>query len=101
MISSSHDDLLCGQESGGPYSCRVANSLFISNQAYTFQVAANNNEGVGSFSYPITKSIPMWILQGTSIDHVINSYSIVISQISSYKPHLLLQNLYNSYLAFR
>ena len=72
-ISNRHENLLCGQESGGPYSCQVANSLFNLNQAYTFQVAAQNNEGVGSFSNPITKSIPIRIHKGTCIDHVINT----------------------------
>ena len=83
-ISNHHNYLLCDQESGGPYSCQVANSLFNPDQAYTFQVAANNNEGVGSFSDPITKSIPIRMLQGTCIDHVINTPLYT-------KPNLFLQ----------
>ena len=70
-ISNSHEDLLCGQEPDGPYSCRVANLLFISDEPYTFQVAARNKEGFGSFSDPITKSIPILNITSQGIDPVI------------------------------
>ena len=67
-ISNRHASFLCGQESGGPYSCRVANSLFRLNQTYSFQVAARNNHGDGSFSDPVTtESIPIPISQGIVI----------------------------------
>ena len=68
--SNHHPSFLCGQEFGGPYSCLVANSMFNTNQTYSFQVAARNNEGIGSFCDPITKSIPVTTHQG--IDLVIN-----------------------------
>ena len=56
-ISNCHPSFLCGQESGGPYSCRVANSLFRVNQMYSFQVAARNSHGDGSFSDPSLLSL--------------------------------------------
>ena len=65
MISNHHTSLLCDQESGGPYSCRVVSSLFRSYRMYAFQVAAQNNEGIGSFSDPITKLIPIMMSQGS------------------------------------
>ena len=52
-ISSSDSRLLCHQEPGGPYSCVAATSLFISDETYIFQVAAQNVFGVGSFSAPV------------------------------------------------
>ena len=59
-ISNHHASFLCGQESGGPYSCRVANSLFRPNQMYNFQVTARNRHGDGSVSDPVTtESIPI------------------------------------------
>ena len=67
QISYLHTSFLCGQESDGPYTCRVAYTFFRSqNQTYAFQVAAQNIEGVGSFSDPITKFISstMSIFQG-------------------------------------
>ena len=69
-VSSRHSSLLCSQESGGPYLCRVPNSMFNTNQTYTFQVAARNNNGVGSFSDPITKLIPI-TLTSQGIDPII------------------------------
>ena len=63
--SNRHAGFLCGQESGGPYSCRVANSLFRLNQTYSFQIAARNSHGGGSFSDPVSvESIPIPISQG-------------------------------------
>ena len=67
-ISNHHASFLCGQESGGPYSCQVANSLFRLNQTYSFQVAARNSHGDGSFSDPVSvESIPIPISQGIVI----------------------------------
>ena len=64
-ISNHHSRFLCGQESGGPYSCRVASSLFRPNQMYSLQVAARSSHGDGSFSDPVTtESIPIPISQG-------------------------------------
>ena len=45
--------MICDQESGGPYRCLIAGSLFIPTQTYTFQVAAINSYGVGPFSDPV------------------------------------------------
>ena len=46
-----NNKLICSQESGGPYSCLIAaESLFIPRMTYSFQVAARNGFGVGSFS---------------------------------------------------
>ena len=53
----SNSDMICGQESSGPYRCLIAGRLFISSQTYTFQVAAINNYGVGPFSYPINTTL--------------------------------------------
>ena len=53
-ISSSDSRLLCRQEPGGPYSCVEQTSFFISGATYSFQVAAQNMYGVGSFSGPVT-----------------------------------------------
>ena len=39
---------------GGPYSCVAAASLFMSGVTYGFQVAAQNLNGFGPFSNPIT-----------------------------------------------
>ena len=56
---------MCGQESGGPYSFWVANSLFRLNQTYSFRVAARNSHGDGSFSDPVSvESVPILISQG-------------------------------------
>ena len=53
-ISSSDGRLNCCQEPGGPYSCVAPASLFIPGVTYSFQVAAQNSHGVGSFSNPVT-----------------------------------------------
>ena len=60
-ITSSRDDVNCSQEVGGPYSCVVneSSSLISSYQSYSFQVAAQNNNGDGSFSDPINVSLPV------------------------------------------
>ena len=51
IVSTDHDGRVeCRQEPGGPYSCLVASSLFIPHVTYSFQVAARNSFGVGSFS---------------------------------------------------
>ena len=56
-ISSSSNRLECRQESGGPYSCVAAPTLFISRLTYSFQVAAQNVHGIGSFSDPVIVTI--------------------------------------------
>ena len=45
--------LTCGRESGGPYRCLIAGRFFNRFKTYTFQVAARNSNGVGSFSDPV------------------------------------------------
>ena len=61
VIHSFHSDVQCSQEvDGGPYSCVVAESRVPSNQAYSIQVAAQNNPyGEGSFSDPINVTLPV------------------------------------------
>ena len=50
-ISISDTGVDCLQESSGPYSCVVAAGLrFTPGVTYSFQVAAQNSYGVGSFS---------------------------------------------------
>ena len=59
-ITSFRDSVDCSQEVGGPYSCVVTESSLISNnQSYSFQVAAQNNNGDGSFSDPINVFLPV------------------------------------------
>ena len=58
-ITRSHHGVNCNQEVGGLYSCVVAESRIPNNQAYSFQVAAVNNYGEGSFSDPINVSLPV------------------------------------------
>ena len=62
-ISVSDTGVDCLQESGGPYSCVVAPGLrFTSGITYSFQVAAQNIYGVGSFSNPvIARYLPLGI----------------------------------------
>ena len=74
-VSNHHTNFLCRQEPGGPYSCRMAYMFFNRNQTYTFQVAARNNNGVGSFSDPITKFIPI-TLTSQGIDPLISILSL-------------------------
>ena len=54
-----HSEVQCSQEIGGLYSCVLAESLFLSNQSYSFQVAVRNDYGEGSFSDPINVSLPV------------------------------------------
>ena len=61
--------MTCGQESGGPYRCLLAGSLFIPFQTYTFQVAAVNSHGVGPFSSPLSA---MLYTQGRMLQCIIN-----------------------------
>ena len=57
-ISISDTGVDCLQESGGPYSCVVAPGLyFTSRVTYSFQVAAQNSYGVGSFSNPVNIAV--------------------------------------------
>ena len=52
-ISSSDNRLECHQDSGGHYSCVAHFSLFTFGETYSFQIAAQNIYGVGSFSNPV------------------------------------------------
>ena len=97
VYQCSHNSFLCGQESGGSYSCQVANSFFKLNEAYTFQVAAENNEGVGSFSDPITKSIPIRVTS-QGIDPII---SLVLVTPIIFKLVVQVASLYNNYCRIR
>ena len=63
----SSTQMTCGQESGGPYRCIIAGSLFNPFQMYTFQVAAINDYGIGPFSDPVLaiisqQGINIWIV---------------------------------------
>ena len=58
-ITGFHSGVNCRQAVGGLYSCVVAESLIPSNQAYSIQVAAQNNYGEGIFSDPINVSLPV------------------------------------------
>ena len=62
QIYSFHEDAQCSQEVGSPYTMTcmvtVAESQIPSNQAYSFQVAAQNVNGDGLFSDPISVSLP-------------------------------------------
>ena len=49
----------CSQDVDDHYSCLVAESLIPNNQSYSFQVAAQNSYGKGSFSDPINVSVPV------------------------------------------
>ena len=62
-ISVSDTGVDCLQESGGPYSCVIATGKhFISGVTYSFQVAAQNIYGVGSYNNPvITVRYPLGI----------------------------------------
>ena len=58
-ITSSHSSVNCSEEVDGLYSCVVAESPIPGNQAYSIQVAAVNNYGEGSFSNPISVTLPI------------------------------------------
>ena len=64
-ISSSRSDnkLECHQDSSGHYTCLTYASLFAFGETYSFQVAARNIYGVGSFSNPV---IAVYGSQGSS-----------------------------------
>ena len=52
-ISSSDNKLVCRQDSCGHYSCLPGPSVFMFGETYSFQVAAQNIYGLGSFSDPV------------------------------------------------
>ena len=54
IIESTDSKVECRQEPGGPYSCLAASSFFIPHVKYSFQVAARNSFGVGSFSNSVS-----------------------------------------------
>ena len=56
---SSGQSLECSQEFDGLYSCVVATLLIPNDQAFSIQVAAQNNNGDGPFSDPINISTPV------------------------------------------
>ena len=58
-ISSSSGYAECSPEFGGLYSCVVVTLLIPNDQAFSIQVAAQNNNGDGSFSDPINISTPV------------------------------------------
>ena len=49
----------CSPEFGGLYSCVVTTLLIPSNQAFGIQVAAQSDNGMGSFSDPMNISTPI------------------------------------------
>ena len=67
IIVSTDSKVECHQEPGGPYSCLAASSFFIPRVTYSFQVAARNSFGVGSFSNSVI------ILYGSQGNHYINN----------------------------
>ena len=58
-ISSSSGSVECSQELDDLYSCVVATLLIPNYQAFSIQVAAQNNNGDGLFSDPINISAPV------------------------------------------
>ena len=59
ISSSSGSTMECFQEFGDLYSCVVATLLIPSDQAFSIQVAAQSDNGEGSFSDPINISTPV------------------------------------------
>ena len=53
IYSSTDSKVECHQEPGGPYSCLASSSFFLLHVTYSFQVAAQNSFGAGSFSTPV------------------------------------------------
>ena len=53
IIVSTDSKVECHQETGGPYSCLASSSFFLPHVTYSFQVAAQNSFGTGSFSTPV------------------------------------------------
>ena len=53
IYSSTDSNVECRQEPGCPHSCQTASSFFSPCVIYSFQVAAQNSFGVGSFSTPV------------------------------------------------
>ena len=56
IYSSTDSKVECHQEPGGPYSCLASSSFFLLHVTYSFQVAAQNSFGAGSFSTPVIYS---------------------------------------------
>ena len=74
LFLSTDSNIMCRQEPGGPYSCLIATSDFLSHISYSFQVAAENDIGTGSLSDPV---ITIYASNGTHITiAVIVTYSI-------------------------
>ena len=63
IIDSTDSKVECHQEPGGPYSCLAASSFFIPHVTYSFQVAAQNSSGVGSYSNSVI------VLYGSNGNH--------------------------------
>ena len=59
IIVSTNSRVECRQEPGGPYSCLAASSFFTSRATYSFQVAARNSFGIGSFSNSVNHCIQL------------------------------------------
>ena len=86
IIVSTDRRVECRQELGGPYnySCLAASSLFIPRVTYSFQVAAQNSFGVGSFSNSVI------ILYGSQGNHYINNILSISSDY--YMQRLIVQS---------
>ena len=56
-VSTSDNQLMCGEVSGGHYRCLLPFNLFVPGPLYSFQVSALNRYGAGPFSDPIITDI--------------------------------------------
>ena len=63
IYSSTDSKVECHQEPGSPYLCLAASLFFIPHVTYSFQVAAQNSFGVGSYSNSVI------ILYGSNGNH--------------------------------
>ena len=84
IIVSTDSRVECRQEPGGPYSCLAASSFFIPCMTYSFQVAAQNSFGVGSFSNSVAT------VYGSQGNHYINNILCISSDY--YMQRLIVQS---------
>ena len=84
IIVSTDSKVECHQEPGGPYSCLAASSFFIPHVTYSFQVAAQNSFGVGSYSNSVI------ILYDSNGNHYINNILSISSDY--YMQRLIVQS---------
>ena len=84
IIVSNNSRVECRQEPGGPYSCLAASLFFTSRATYSFQVAARNSFGIGSFSNSVIT------LYGSRGNHYINNILSISSDY--YMQRLIVQS---------